>query len=262
MKQGRFAGRTESGSVFVAAAILLFAGLAWAVLLSTPDMPMRARQSFWSAREAAAFVAMWGVMMAAMMLPSAMPMILLYRTVSLRLRHGGDRAIPATLFAAVYLGIWLLTGAPVYAASAIIQRFAANSLLFRDALPYMVGMLLLAAGAYQLGSFKHECLRKCKTPLQFLTERWRSGYAATFGVALRHAFYCLGCCAALMTILVGAGAMNILWVLIITVVVFAEKVLPHGEWTARVAGGALIAAGVAVLLNPDIERSIRSLAAR
>jgi predicted metal-binding membrane protein len=192
-----------------------------------------------------------------MMLPSAMPMMMLYRTVSAKLRQTGERAIPTLLFTATYLGVWLLAGVPVYAASRAIEELSAHSARFADLAAYAVGIVLIAAGVYQLSAFKHACLRKCKSPLQFLTEHWRSGYAATFRLAIRHSLYCLGCCAALMVILVAAGAMNLIWVLIITIVVFAEKVMPYGEWTARIAGLLLILLGVGVILHPELERSIR-----
>lgn len=213
----------------------------------------------WSAQDAGWFVAMWGVMMAAMMLPSAMPMVLLYRTVSGKLSGDDEHVIPPSLFAAVYLAVWLLAGIPVYATDVAVARLAAQSVRLSGAVPYGVGIVLIAAGAYQLSAFKRECLRKCKSPLQFLTEHWQNGYFGTLRVALRHALYCLGCCGALMTILVVAGAMNLVWVLIITVIVFAEKVLPYGEWTARATGAALILLGAGVMLHPDLERSLRRM---
>ena len=218
-------------------------------------------QVVWSAREGASFVVTWGVMMAAMMLPSALPMMLLYRTVSGKLRCAGERAIPPLAFASVYLAVWLVVGMPVYAAGVIVARVAQHSAGTERALPYCVAAVLLAAGAYQLSSFKRDCLRKCKSPLQFLTERWRSGYAATLGIAVSHSLYCIGCCAALMTILVVAGAMSFVWVVVISVLVFAEKILPYGERTARLTGVALLALGAAVIVHPDIENSLRGMPA-
>jgi predicted metal-binding membrane protein len=259
LKRLRPADRRDAASVVTTGALLLSAALAWAILLSPSDMTMAPAADRGSVRDASAFIGMWGVMMAAMMLPSAMPMMMLYRAVSAKLRQTGERAIPTLLFAATYLSIWSLAGVPVYAASRAIEGMSTRSAHFPTIAAYAVGIVLIAAGVYQLSAFKHACLRKCKSPLQFLTEHWRSGYGATFFLAIQHSLYCQGCCAALMVILVAAGAMNIIWVLIITMVVFAEKILPYGEWAARIAGFILILLGVAVMLHPELERSIRRM---
>lgn len=255
----RPADRRDAASGLTAGALLLLAALAWAILLSPSEMTMAPAANGCWVGDAFAFVGMWGVMMAAMMLPSAMPMMMLYRTVSAKLRQTGERAIPTLLFAATYLGVWLLAGVPVYAASRGIEELSERSARFTTIAAYAVGIVLIAAGVYELSAFKHACLRKCKSPLQFLTEHWRSGYGPTFLLAIKHSLYCLGCCAALMVILVAAGAMNLIWVLIVTVVVFAEKILPYGEWTARIAGFVLILIGAGVIWHPELERSIRRM---
>lgn len=210
-----------------------------------------------SLAEGAAFTAQWGVMMTAMMLPSATPMILLYRTVSRRLSAGGDSAIPVALFAGVYLFVWLLLGVPVYAASVAMASVAARWPAFDAAMPYAIAAVLVAAGVYQLTDAKRVCLRHCEAPLGFLMRRWSSGYGATLRLAVEHAGYCVGCCWALMVILVTAGAMSIAWVLAIAAVVFAEKVLPRGWRTARLVGVGLIALGLAIALRPDLAGRMR-----
>jgi predicted metal-binding membrane protein len=210
-----------------------------------------------SLAEGAAFTAQWGVMMVAMMLPSAAPMILLYRTVSRRLTGEGDRSIPAGLFAAVYLGLWLLFGVPVYGAYVAVGSLATRSQLFESALPYAVAAVLLAGGAYQFTTAKRVCLRYCEAPLGFLMRRWRGGYVPTLRLAVDHAVYCIGCCWALMTILVVAGAMSMAWVLAIATVVFAEKVLPHGWRTARWVGVSLIVLGFVVAIHPRLAGVMR-----
>lgn len=202
-----------------------------------------------SAAGAFAFTLQWGVMMTAMMLPSAMPMILLYRTVSLQLSTQEVRAIPVLAFAAVYLFMWLLTGLPVYLMSV--------ALLDVQVLPYFVANTLIIAGIYQLTPLKRACLRACESPLGFLMRRWRGGYLATFKIAVQHAAFCIGCCWALMVILVAAGAMSLPWVLGITLLVFAEKVLPHGWRTAQVIGIALILLGIAVAVRPELSMLLR-----
>ncbi len=201
--------------------------------------------------EATRYTLQWGVMMAAMMLPSAAPMILLYRTVSTRLTARGDVAIPTWMFAAVYLLAWLLPGIPLYFLHVAFNAGRAHYAVLDAATPYLVAVTLAAAGAYQFSSVKRACLRQCESPLGFLMRRWKSGYGATLRIALAHAGYCIGCCWGLMAILVVAGAMSLPWVLAIALVVLAEKMLPHGGRTARVIGALLIALGISVAARPD-----------
>jgi predicted metal-binding membrane protein len=203
------------------------------------------------------FTIEWGVMMAAMMLPSAAPMVMLYRTVSRRLAAQNDRVIPPALFAGVYLLLWLALGIPVYAAHVAVARASTRSPAFDAMIPYAVATTLALAGAYQLTAAKQACLRHCESPLGFLMRRWRSGYGATLRLAAQHAGYCIGCCWGLMAILVAVGAMSLPWVVAITVVVFAEKMLPRGWWTARLVGGALLALALAVALRPELAGTMR-----
>jgi predicted metal-binding membrane protein len=125
-------------------------------------------------------------------------------------------------------------------------------------LPYGVALTLLAAGIYQFTPLKSRCLTVCQSPLGFLMGHWRPGAVGTLRMALAHSFYCLGCCAGLMVVLVAAGAMSLPWALLIAAVVFAEKVLPAGAWTARAAGVALVLLGVFVVVEPGLAATLRS----
>lgn len=244
----------------VALALLLFAATAFAwlgVVRADAAMSMSYGPAPFSIGAMAAFTVQWGVMMTAMMLPSAVPLILLYRGTSRRGAGNGERVIPAEAFALTYVVAWLLTGIPVYAASVAVEQLAARSASFAAAVPYAIAGSLVAAGAYQLSPAKHACLRQCESPVDFLVRRWRSGYAATLRLASLHAMYCIGCCWALMVILVVAGAMSLPWVLAIALVVFAEKLLPAGGRTARVVGVLLILVGVAVATRPELAAVLR-----
>jgi predicted metal-binding membrane protein len=246
------------GTLAVGAVLAATTVLAWVLLLrNASSMSMPAPGAFPAFVEAAAFTAQWGIMMAAMMLPSAAPMILLYRTVSQRLSTGGARAIPTAAFAGVYLLLWLACGVPVYGAYIAVGALAARWQAFDAAAPYAVAAVLAAAGVYQLTEAKRVCLRHCESPLGFLMPRWRSGYAATLSLAAKHACYCIGCCWSLMAILVAAGAMSMPWVLAITLIVFTEKLLPQGQRTARLVGVGLILLGLGVALRPDLARTMR-----
>lgn len=255
MIRSRFIATAGPGTLAAGALLFFLTIIAWLMLLRAPAMAMPAATP--SAGEGIAFTLQWGIMMAAMMLPSATAMILLYRTVSQRLRGAGDKSIPPAAFMLVYLFVWLLIGVPVYAGYVLVGRFAQGSVPFNTALPYMIAATLFAAGTYQFTSVKRACLRKCETPLFFLMRRWRSGYGATFRIALDHAIYCVGCCWALMLILVVAGAMSLPWVLAIGLAVFAEKILPRRWRTAQVIGMVLIVLGGMIAMRPELARTLR-----
>ncbi|MEO5974748.1 MAG: DUF2182 domain-containing protein [Ilumatobacteraceae bacterium] len=162
------------------------------------------------------FVAGWTVMMVAMMLPSAMPFILLYRR--------GATPLATTELAAGYLAIWSLVGIAAW-------------VLDDKAMDVPVPLVLLMAGLYQLTPVKNACLRRCRTPADFLVERWRSN---AFMLGVDHGRYCLGCCWALMAVLVVAGMMGIVWVVAIAAIVALEKLSSRGTGLARWIGAALI----------------------
>jgi predicted metal-binding membrane protein len=220
-------------------------------------MPGAAMPAWISFSAAVAYVLAWGVMMAAMMLPSATPMISLYGAVRRNFSQTGQQGIPTAAFALVYLVLWLATGIPVYLANAAITEAAAMNPGLSGLLPYFMALALVAAGIYQFTPLKRKCLGVCSSPLAFLIGRWRGGYRGTFGMALENAVYCIGCCWGLMVVLVAAGAMSLPWVLSIAAVVFVEKIFPHGEWTARVTGGVLIALGILVVLQPALAATMR-----
>lgn len=250
-----FLSRSDERGIVLALLLAATTAFAWLGLVrADAAMEMSHGPAAFSLGAMAAFTGQWGVMMAAMMLPSAAPMILLYRGAS---RHGvetGERMIPAEVFALTYVSAWLLTGIPVYAASVAVEQLLASAASVAAAIPYAIAGSLVTAGAYQLSPAKHSCLRECGSPVDFLMRRWKSGYAATLRLAITHAAYCIGCCWALMVVLVIAGAMSLAWVLAIALVVFAEKVLPAGGRTARIVGFTLIAAGTTVAVNPDFIR--------
>ena len=196
------------------------------------------------------FLGLWTLMMAAMMLPSAMPMILVHR----RGVAGPDRIqteLRTGIFVGAYVLVWGATGIAVWIAARI-----SDALLPMAARPFAVAAILLLAGAYQFTPLKSACLRVCRSPMDFLLTHWYPGVAGEVRLGLEHGLYCLACCWALMAVFVGAGAMGLLWAVIIAVVVFVEKVLPRGVAFGRVIGTALIAGAVLVAVRPEIAQSL------
>lgn len=184
---------------------------------------------------------MWAAMMVAMMLPSAAPAILLYAHVH---RHSlGSETPPTMAFLAGYLACWF--GFAMLAA--VLQLAFASPMSMALDSRAASAALLIAAGLYQLSPLKDACLNRCRSPAEFITRHYRPGAWGAARLGLLHGAYCVGCCWLLMALLFVGGAMNLLWVAALTLLVAAEKLLPKGEWIARIAGVALVAWGVVKL---------------
>jgi predicted metal-binding membrane protein len=200
----------------------------------------------WSFAAALVFVAVWTVMMAAMMLPAAAPMILTFA--SAQARRDRAVAVPTWIFVAGYLLVWAAAGAAVY----MLVQLASDTLDYFGQVdraawgPLVLGATLVAAGLYQFTPLKRVCLNHCRSPLAFVALHWRDGPGGAVRMGISHGAYCLGCCWALFAILVVAGVMSLAWMLVLTLVVFAEKVIPHGPRVSAGIGFALIALGLVV----------------
>jgi predicted metal-binding membrane protein len=195
------------------------------------------------------FVIAWGVMMAAMMFPAAAPMLLLYRTVAMGRRARGGAFVPTWVFAGGYLLVWVGAGAVTWA---LVQLGSdvAGRIVETDRqrwAPIALGIVLLGAGLYQFTSLKGMCLRQCQSPVGFVMTHWRDGYRGALHMGVVHGLFCLGCCWALFAVLVAAGVMSLAWMLLLTLVVFLEKVVPRVEWGSRAVGFAFVALGVVVM---------------
>ena len=195
---------------------------------------------------AAAFVVVWTVMMAAMMLPAAAPMILTFAQAQARRERA--ELVPTWVFVAGYLLIWLAAGLVVYPIVQLGHAMASRPVGMGSAgwAPLVLGSTLILAGLYQFTPLKRLCLRHCRSPLAFVALHWREGRAGALRMGAQHGLYCLGCCWALFAILVATGVMNLAWMLLLTLLVFAEKVLSLGQRLSIVIGLALVAGGVFV----------------
>ena len=251
-------GSLITGGLLVAFALLAWLGVVRQTVNMSAGMPGDAAD-YTSILGMTWFLAGWGVMMAAMMLPSATPMMLVYRQLSLRNSEPGARTIRLVTFVGVYLVIWLGFGVFVYLAGWLLRVAIDADPAIADRVPYALAVVLVVAGLYQFSPLKRACLRSCRSPLSFLMGRWRPGRLASAQLATAHALYCVGCCAALMVVLVAAGAMSLSWVLLIAAIVFIEKLLPQGDVSSRVVGAGLIVLGLAVAANPDLAAMLRGV---
>lgn len=190
----------------------------------------------WTGTTFVLMTAMWAVMMVAMMLPGAAPMVLTHAALQRHRRQAAPHD-STLLFALGYLAVW--AGFSVLAAALQWQldSLALLSPAMATASTVLAGGALVIAGAYQLTPLKQGCLVRCRSPVEFLTRHRRSG---PFGLGLRHGLFCLGCCWALMLLLFVGGVMNLAWVGAIALFVLLEKTVPGGRRLGRAAGAGLI----------------------
>ncbi|MEO8049073.1 MAG: DUF2182 domain-containing protein [Acidobacteriota bacterium] len=190
---------------------------------------------------------MWDVMMVAMMVPSAAPMILAFLTVNQRRQAASRPLVPVGIFVLGYLAVWTAYSAVATLAQWELHQASLLSPAMAATSPFLNGGLLLAAGVFQWTPLKRACLKGCRSPLSFLMSEWREGTAGAFVMGLRHGSYCVGCCWVLMALLFVAGVMNLLWVAVIAIFVMAEKILARGELLGRMTGAALAIAGIVLI---------------
>jgi len=226
----------------LAGAVAGWAALLWLVLdmghplaqLTMPGSPM------WEPANLLAIAVMWAVMMAAMMLPSALPMIQTFAGASAarqaRLRWHG--------FVLAYLLVWLAFSAVATGAQWALQAVGwVDPMIVSRSAP-LSAVLLVIAGIYQFSPLKRVCLARCRSPLAFILGEWRDGVGGAFVMGLRHGLQCLGCCWALMALLFVGGVMNLAWIAALALVVAIEKLAPYGDRLGQLLGFVLVGAGL------------------
>lgn len=241
-------------------ALVFVTALAWAWTLAAGEMDdgmagmAVATRAAWSAEHALLMFAMWWIMMVAMMLPSAAPLVLLGLSLQRRGRAEDDAGSRGTTLpvwmVAGYLGLWGL-----FSAGATLVQWGLDAAgwlqgagMRVDSVP--AGIILLTAGLYQLTPAKRACLRHCRSPVRFVVEHWRPDAAGALRTGIAHGTYCVGCCWMLMIVLFAVGVMNPFWIGALALWVLIEKWSPHGERLRYAAGTLLIAAGLLILIIP------------
>jgi predicted metal-binding membrane protein len=214
-------------------------------------MVMTSRLQAWSGAEFAFIFLMWSVMMVAMMLPSATPIVLLYARVGRMAAVDGEPFAPTGWFAAGYLLVWFGFAFAATSAQCGLERAALLTPMMESASNAVGGILLIMAGLYQWSPLKDTCLAQCQAPLLFIQRYggFRRNVLGALEIGVRHGAYCVGCCWALMTLLFVGGVMNVLWIAAIAALVLVEKVVVGGRFVSRAAGAGLIIAGVCLLVQ-------------
>ena len=243
-------------TIGIVAALLLAAAAGWAYTVREADemsgmvmglgqvggaMPMA--MSFLS------FLAMWAAMMVAMMSPTLAPVALAHRAA---VRDKGIGSIPTVAFVVGFLLVWSATGLAAYVPYRLIQELPASAGDSRW-LPTLAGAVLVGVGALQFSGWKVHCLRMCRAPRAAIRGMDPLGsFATSFRTGLRHGWHCLGCCWALMVVLLVVGVMNLAWMAAIAAIFFVDKHWAHGEGLTRLVGAFFVAVGLVVLAFPDV----------
>ena len=239
--------RRERGAV-LAALLLVVILSAWLMVRSGGALMMLPSAQALTPLGLALLFVMWWTMMLAMMLPSAAPAILTFGAVSRRLE--GTRAqARIAMFTLGYALVWT-----AFSVLAVIIQLIADPLLRLDPMYATTsvaagGVLLIAAGVYQLTPLKDVCLRKCQLPLMTFARDWRPNLSGALSMGLSHGLYCTGCCAVLMAVLFYGGVMEPAWIGGLALYVLIEKIVPRQWRIARFAGAILVLWGVGILIR-------------
>jgi predicted metal-binding membrane protein len=191
------------------------------------------------------FLVAWQVMVAAMMVPSSLPLVRMYSAAS---AGAPDRSRSMAAFLGGYAAVWSAFGALAFAGDAGIHALVAASPWVADNDWAIAPSVLLLAGAFQFSSLKDACLRACRHPASFLQRHYRRGPRGGFVLGARHGAFCVGCCWALMLVMFAAGAASLIWMAALTALMVHEKSQPSGERTVPLTGVVLLAVGSTLLL--------------
>jgi predicted metal-binding membrane protein len=215
------------------------------------EMPgMAMQRAHWSIGYGLLIFLMWWVMMVAMMVPSAAPLVLIHAAIGRKQEKAGQPLAATALFVAGYLAIWAVFSLIATALQWGLESVGILTGMMEIASPTIAGLILIAAGLYQLTPFKYACLKHCQSPLTFILHHWRSGRAGAFGMGIKHGGYCLGCCWFLMVLLFVGGIMNLIWIAGIALYVGIEKFAAGHRWLTVATGVVLTVAGLQLITSP------------
>lgn len=232
------------------AAVLIAGALAWWWLATAGTMPASADAGMasmpgmgWTPAYAFSMFVMWTIMMVAMMLPSAAPMILLHA------RTAKDNQIATAAFAASYLAVWIGFSALATGAQWLLSEAGWLGEAMQLQSRTLAAAVLAGAGLYQLTPLKQLCLSHCRSPLAYLMHHWRPGIEGAIRMGLSHGAYCVGCCWFIMALLFVGGVMNLAWIVVLAAFVMAERLLPFGDQVGKAAGVVALALSALMLVG-------------
>jgi predicted metal-binding membrane protein len=197
------------------------------------------------------FVAGWTLMLVAMMLPTSLPLITLYRRLT---RQRPDRLLLLVLLICGYLGVWMLFGALAHVGDLFVHETVERS-AWLESNAWVIGAgTIMLAGIYQFTSLKYRCLEKCRSPLSFITEHWtgRSERSQALRLGMHHGLFCVGCCWSLMLLMFVVGVGNLGWMLALGTVMAVEKNVRWGKRISTPLGVALVGWSVGLVVSATL----------
>ena len=192
---------------------------------------------------------MWVVMMAAMMVPGASPMIAVFAAINRRRREEGSPHVRTAVFLLGYLVVWSVFSAAAAIVQSILDDTGLLTPMMASSSTALSATLFAAAGLYQWTPLKDVCLKHCRSPIGFVLSEWRDGPAGAVVMGFRHGLYCVGCCAAIMGLLFAVAVMDLRWVATITVLVTMEKLLPWPRFWRHLIGATFVGAACVLALG-------------
>jgi predicted metal-binding membrane protein len=227
------------------ALLLVLAGTSW---VWTADQMRGMDAGPWTALGALGwFLAVWVVMMAAMMFPSVAPTIALYSKMTRR-----RSPLAPLAFAVGYLVTWGAAGLVAFALAVLAGSTAGSFFAWDRAGQWIAGGTIVLAAVYELTPLKDICLGKCRSPLGFLLGAWREGLAGALRMGAKNGAWCVGCCWALMAALFALGVMSVWWMAVVAGLIAFEKTVPWRGAATYVAAAVLLALGALMLLDPAL----------
>ncbi|MBV9490432.1 MAG: DUF2182 domain-containing protein [Verrucomicrobia bacterium] len=224
----------------------------WGMRHMEVSMAIMPAMENWTAWDLVLVCLMWAVMMVAMMVPAASPVILLFAEINRRRSPGQSAYVATGRFLLGYLTVWVGFSVIATLAQWGLLTAALISPMMESTSKALSAGLLLVAGLFQFSRLKYACLDHCRSPLGFFMTEWRDGPWGTFRMGLKHGGYCLVCCWALMALLFALGVMNLLWVATLSAFVLLEKLTAANQWISRLGGLWFIAAAVWVVVGSKV----------
>ena len=191
---------------------------------------------------------MWIVMMFAMMMPSTFNFLFIFSQMRLNMKTANNPKIELIILASVYVLLWIL-----FSLFAVFLQYTLHNMNIINKMGvitnnYISAGIIIFAGAYQFTNLKNSCLEKCRNPLSYIMGTKIENIRDIIGIGVSNGLFCIGCCWVLMLLLFINGIMNLLWVLVITIAVLAEKIFPYGNIISKIFGVTLISWGSLIFL--------------
>ncbi|MBS0150718.1 MAG: DUF2182 domain-containing protein [Nitrospira sp.] len=194
----------------------------------------------------------WVIMLTAMMLPTEIVYVRVYASLLANCRVGlREQAIRMACFITGYGIAWVIYGTAAFICDGALRELWSRGIGWTPSETSLLSTSLFLTGVYQISPLKQACLSSCRSPLSYFTRKWKNGYSGSLRMGVSHGIICVGCCWALMALLFITGVVGIIWMGLLTLIMFAEKVLPWSHNLSVATAVIFILLGIWVALSPE-----------